>query len=228
MEYQDGEEIPDKFEISMMASTIATSVPRQDDYDVDRHRNDRRIHKIAEQEDARQAMDQLAIRDDLGAKLNQHIQGYSQTIYQCNSVYRQQPGRRSFKRPTPDPAKQQRWKFDWSILCKACGRVGHDAAHCHSLAMGILLQKYMSDKTNESSIRAASEAWHEKNTNALRPPGATRDNGRTPLQAVANMVENYWIQVDQIDDELDWHYFETNPQDADEATATEETTLKEE
>jgi hypothetical protein len=29
------------------------------------------------------------------------------------------------------------------------------------------------------------------------------------------MVENYWIQIDQIDDELDWHYFETNPQDAD-------------
>ena len=81
--------------------------------------------------------------------------------------------------------------------------------------MGILLHKYMSDKTNEASIRAASEAWHERNTNALRPQGATRDNGRTPLQAVANMVENYWIQIDQIDDELDWHYFETNPQDAD-------------
>jgi hypothetical protein len=86
MEYQDGEEIPDKFDISMMASTIATSAPRQDDYDVDRHRTERRIHKTEEQEDARQALDQLAINEDLGVKLNQHIQGYSQTIYQCNSV----------------------------------------------------------------------------------------------------------------------------------------------
>jgi hypothetical protein len=42
------------------------------------------------------------------------------------------------------------------------------------------------------------------------------------------MVDNYWIQIDQIDDELDWHYFQTNPQDADGATATEDTTLKEE
>ena len=87
--------------------------------------------------------------------------------------------------------------------------------------MGILLYKYWSDKANEATIKAASDAWHEKNSKALRPRGANRDDGRTPMQAVANMVDNYWIQVDQIDDELDWHYFENNPQNAD---VTENTT----
>ena len=220
MEYQDGEEIPDKFDISMMASTIATSVPKQDDYDLERHTRNNRTNKT-ETEPARQALDKLMIEEDIGAKLNQHIQGYSQTIYQCNSVYRQQPGRCSFKRPTPDPSKQQRWKFDWSILCKACGCIGHDAAHCHMLAMSILLYKYWSDKANEATIKAASDAWHEKNSKALRPRGANRDDGGTPMQAVVNMVDNYWIQVDQIDDELDWHYFENNPQNAN---ATENVT----
>ena len=80
--------------------------------------------------------------------------------------------------------------------------------------MGVLLYKYCSDKSNEVTIKAASDAWHQKNTQALRPAGASIDNGRTPMQAVANMVDKYWIQLDQIDDELDWHYFQIESADS--------------
>jgi hypothetical protein len=213
MEYSESQELPDKFELAIMAATIATSGPKQDDYDLNRKNRSANVHKTEEIEQTRTSIEKFTMEDDIGTHLNKHIQGYSQAIYQCNAVYRQQPGRRSFPRPTPDPTQQKKWKFDWSILCKACGRVGHDAAHCHTLAMGVLLYKYWADKDNAATIRAASDAWHEKNTKALRPKGALQDKGRTPMQAVANMVDNYWIQVDQIDDELDWHCFEISQQD---------------
>jgi hypothetical protein len=193
MEYSELQELLDKFELAIMAATIAMSVPNQDDYDINRKHRSANVHKIEETEQTMESIDKLTVEDDIGARLNQHIQGYSQAIYQCNAVYRQQPGRCSFQRPTPNPTQQQKWKFDWST--------------------GVLLYKYWSDKTNAATIREASDAWHEKNTKALRQKGETQDNGRTPMQAVANMVDNYWIQVDQIDDELDWHYFESNPQD---------------
>ena len=169
MEYSAFQELPDKFELAIMAATIATSVPNQDDYDLNRKRRSANVHKVEEIEQTRESIDKLTVADDIGARLNQHIQGYSQTIYQCNAVYPQQPGHRSFQGPTPNPPQQQKWKFDWSTLCKACGRVCHDAAHCHTLAMGVLLYKYWSDKTNAATIRAASDAWHVKNTKALRP-----------------------------------------------------------
>jgi hypothetical protein len=220
MEYSESQDLPDKFELAIMAATIATSGPKQDDYDLNRKNRGANVHKTEQINQTRNSSDNRTMENDVGARLNGHIQGYSHTIYQCNAVYRQQSGRRSFPRPTPDPTQQKKWKFDWSILCKACGRVGHDAAHCHTLAMGVLLYKYWADKDNAATIRAASDAWHEKNTKALRPKGATQDTGRTPMQAVANMVDNYWIQVDQIDDELDWHCFEISPQD--ESADTEE------
>jgi hypothetical protein len=47
------------------------------------------------------------------------------------------------------------------------------------------------------------------------------------MQAVANMVDNYWIQVDQIDDELDWHYFESNPQDETPVIGDDDSVLQE-
>jgi hypothetical protein len=155
MEYSELQELSDKFDLAIMAATIATSVPNQDDYDLNRKHRSANVHKIEELEQTRESIDKLTVEDDIGARLNQHIQvqGYSQAIYQCNAVYRRQPGCHSFQRPTPNPTQQQKWKFDWSTLCKACGRVGHDAAHCHTLAMGLLLYKYWSDKKNAALDR---------------------------------------------------------------------------
>jgi hypothetical protein len=155
MEYSELQELSDKFDLAIMAATIATSVPNQDDYDLNRKRRSANVHKIEELEQTRESIDKLTVEDDIGARLNQHIQvqGYSQAIYQCNAVYRRQPGCHSFQQPTPNLTQQQKWKFDWSTLCKACGRVGHDAAHCHTLAMGLLLYKYWSDKKNAALDR---------------------------------------------------------------------------
>jgi hypothetical protein len=66
----------------------------------------------------------------------------------------------------------------------------------------------MTDMSNKDIMKQASEAWQQKNQKAFDMKKDQRNTGRPPLEAVCNMVDNYCFDIDHIDQELDWHYFE--------------------
>ena len=232
----DDETLPDKFNISLMATKIADSIPQEHDRDLlhQRPRVSKTAAPVGKTHDMFSPIDTGDQRvgemfDDLSIEeralitksghskvncLNVHIQGFTHRTQMCNAVYRPQSGRKTFQRPVPDAnatrnnPNRRRFLFNPNLLCDACGRVGHDAAHCHSLAMGILLHKYMTDMSNKDIMKQASEAWQEKNQKAFDMKKDQRNTGRSPLEAVSNMVDNYCFDIDHIDQELDWHYFE--------------------
>ena len=115
-------------------------------------------------------------------------------------------------RPTPEPYRGQnnprRWRaYDPYVKCHACGRTGHAAVQCDTLAMAILIQKYTSKSGNADAMKQTAENWFRRNEEALKCPNNTEASKARPLQVLHTYMDRYLKDIDELDDQMDWEYF---------------------
>lgn len=147
-------------------------------------------------------------------RLNQYMQGYLEYRYNINLAARKTPPTyREKSCPTPHPAQGtqnplRRQSYDLFVHCHACGRTGHPAVQCDTLGMAILIRKYMDFAGNAVTMKQASEQWFQHNAKALKCPENTRASDAWPLHVLHYYADQYFKDIDEIDDQMDWEYFQ--------------------
>ena len=157
--------------------------------------------------------------------LNRYMQGYTphrQRINQAVTGAQHQAGK--YRRPMPEPMKgrnnpRRRRAYDPFTKCHACGRTGHPAVQCDTLAMAILIRKYMDESGNAEAMRQAAENWFRRNEEALKCPQNVEASSAKPLQVLHTYLDRYLKDIDEVDEQMDWEYFR---QDEDALTPQQE------
>jgi hypothetical protein len=128
-------------------------------------------------------------------------------------MYRPKRGFKPRNKPIPDPTKEQGKKkkslFDSTIICNACHMIGHPACRCHTLAAAVRVMRFLEDQSYEEECKKALEHWDTRNRGMLRDPKTNKTCDFTPLQVMRTYADRYGHSLDEIDDGLDWNYFET-------------------
>jgi hypothetical protein len=150
---------------------------------------------------------------ETGTHLNGMLQGATRQSYWVNEMYRPKKGFKPRTKPIPDPAKEQGKKrkslFDSTIICNACHMIGHPACRCHTLAAAVWVMRFLEDQNNEEECKKALEHWDTRNRGMLRDPKTNKTCDFTPLQVMRTYADRYGHSLDEIDDGLDWNYFES-------------------
>jgi hypothetical protein len=144
-------------------------------------------------------------------KSSRHLQGFTESRYEINQAYRQQSGQQSRKRPTPNPKRAmqnpKKWStFDPETWCEACGKRGHPACRCYALAMAILIRKYM-DADHYDVLKECEDNWVRKHEPAFKDSGNPQETPPRPLKVLRTFMERNHLDIDDIDNELDWEHF---------------------
>jgi hypothetical protein len=94
------------------------------------------------------------------------------------------------------------------LMCQACGKAGHTENTCDFLAMSVFLQHYL--KTGiamKATIKDAERHWVEQWKNR----GGTL--ATTPLKVYQAYTEEYGIDLDQLEDKINWLCWPVKSQD---------------
>lgn len=157
----------------------------------------------------------------LTSDLNKFMQGYTPHRNRVNQAYRMdRDQQRPVTRPTPAPNQgrnnpRRRRMYDPYIKCHACGRTGHAATQCDTLAMAILIRKYMRESGNADEMKQAAENWFRCNEEALKCPSSEEASQAKPLQVLHTYMDRYLKDINEIDEQIDWDYFRED-EDAEE------------
>lgn len=78
-------------------------------------------------------------------------------------------------RPTTKPHlvqnnPQRRQAYDPYAKCHAFRHTDHRAVQCDTLAMAILIRKYMGESLNADAMKKALENWFQRHAEALKCP----------------------------------------------------------
>jgi hypothetical protein len=79
---------------------------------------------------------------------------------------------------TPD-LTQRRRPFQQGVQCEACKRLGHEAANCDMLALGLFITRYMKEELSAANRDAIEQQWLKRWKNKLGMPA------RTPRQVMS-------------------------------------------
>ena len=180
----------------------------------DRQQNRRRVNLAIGQDNSRM----LDIPEDMichEITPGLHLHGHEAL---CNAL--RQNGKRfqrrspTENRPEPNPASTFRRRTrrpTFNGACPACGRFGHEPPHCDFLAMFVWTKKYLRN-VSRSILEENEKQWMERNKRFL---GEKKDN--TPRKVARTYAESLGCGVDHLaelaDAELDWDYFEPQPDD---------------
>ena len=182
-------------------------------YNNDRQQNRRRVNTTVGQ-DGHATLQEDMICHEITPGL--HLHGYQAL---CNAL--RQNGRRfqrrqpNENRPEPNPASTFRRlsrRPTFNGACPACGRYGHEPPHCDFLAMYVWTRKYLKN-VSRSILEENEKNWLERNRRFL---GENKEN--TPRKVAMTYAEMLGCDnVDHLaeiaDAELDWDYFEPQPDD---------------
>jgi len=154
---------------------------------------------------------QKASVSTLTSDLNRYMQGYTPHRHRINQTYCTKPNDKEI-RPTPEPQRsrnnsRRRRAYDPYTKCHACGRTGHTAVQCDTLAMAILIRKYMQESGNATAMQQASENWFKRNEEALQCPQSEVASKAQPLQVLHTYMDRYLKDLDELDDQMDWDFF---------------------
>ena len=146
-----------------------------------------------------------------------HLHGHEAL---CNAL--RQNGTKRFQRrspnenrPEPNPASTFRRRTrrpTFNGACPACGRFGHEPPHCDFLAMFVWTKKYLRN-VSRSILEENEKQWMERNKRFL---GENKENTpRKVARAYAEMLgcDSVDHLAELADAELDWDYFEPQPDD---------------
>ena len=156
------------------------------------------------------------------SELNPFIQGYTTHRHRINQTFQNlRDTTRPTTRPTPEPQRgrsnpRRRRAYDPFIKCHACGRTGHAATQCDTLAMAILIRKYMRESGNAEAMKQTAENWFRRNEEALKCPNSEVASHAKPLQVLHTYMDRYLKGIDEIDDQIDWEHFKDD-EDVEEA-----------
>ena len=153
---------------------------------------------------------QRASVSTLTSELNRYMQGYTPHRHRINQTYRTKKEKDS--RPTPEPHlylnnPRRRRAYDPYTKCHACGRTGHTVVQCDTLAMAILIRKYMQESGNATAMQQASDNWFKRNEEALICPNSEAASTAKPLQVLHTYMDRYLKDLDELDDQIDWEFF---------------------
>ena len=168
-------------------------------FDRDLARRGHRINRFAA--DYGTESSPLSDDDDTPESIEGHMQGYVvPTIAQArrpNGL----PGRRmpntSYTRK-PDPLRRLRPDGP-RLTCQACGKAGHVANTCDFLAMSVFLQRYLKNGIGtKASIEDAEKRWLDR----------WKERGGNPVSTPSKVYQVYaehsGLDLDQMEDEIDW------------------------
>lgn len=123
-----------------------------------------------------------------------HLQGFVASLARARG-----PRNRSVPNPTSRNTRPSQ-QTKHTGVCEACGKYGHPASRCDSLAMAIFTNRYFRNRDNANAIRELEARWVERNK-----PHLPRDD-RTPRTILANYCAEMEFSEEQVDYELDWDY----------------------
>ena len=102
---------------------------------------------------------QKASLSTITSDLNRFMQGYTPHCHRINQTFRNaRDTSMKYLHPIPEPQRGQhnlrrRWAYDPYTKCHACGQTGHMAVQCDTLAMAILIRKYMKESGNATAMK---------------------------------------------------------------------------
>jgi hypothetical protein len=172
---------------------------------------DFRLIKEAQVEDT--AATQTTSLSTITTALNRYMQGYTPHRQRINqAVTGAQNQAVKYRRPMPEPMKgrnnpRRRRAYDPFTKCHACGRTGDPAVQCDTLAMAILIWKYMDESGNADAMKQAAENWFCRNEEALKCPQNVEASSAKPLQVLHTYLDRYLKDIDEVDEQMDWEYF---------------------
>ena len=181
----------------------------------DRQQNRRRVNLAIGQDNSRM----LDIQEDMichEITPGLHLHGHEAL---CNAL--RQNGKRfqrrspNENRPEPNPASTFRRRTrrpTFNGACPACGRFGHEPPHCDFLAMFVWTKKYLRN-VSRSILEENEKQWMERNKRFL---GENKENTpRKVARAYAEMLgcDSVDHLAELADAEIDWDYFEPQPDD---------------
>ena len=161
---------------------------------------------------------QKASVSTLTSDLNRYMQGYTPHQHRINQTYRNKRDTQA-NCPTPEPHlgwnnPRRRRAYNPYTTCHACGRTGHLAVQCDTLAMAILIRKYMTQSGNAEEMKQASENWFKRNAEALKCPDNEEPSKVHPLQVLHTYMDRYLKDIDELDEQMDWEFFRNEDSDS--------------
>ena len=85
--------------------------------------------------------------------------------------------------------------------------------------MVILIQKHMNDPGKSTAMKQAADNQFQRNEAALKCPASAEASQAQPLQVLHTYMDQYLKDIDELDDQMDWDYFQN---DNDEPTSMQE------
>jgi hypothetical protein len=74
--------------------------------------------------------------------------------------------------------------------------------------MAILIRKYMTESGNAEAMKQTAENWFRRNEEALKCPYSEEASKAKPLQVLHTYMDRYLKDIDELDDQIDWEYFQ--------------------
>ena len=110
---------------------------------------------------------------------------------------------------------QRRRPFQQGVQCAACKRLGHEAANCDMLALGLFISRYTKEDLTAADRDAIEQQWLKRWKDKLGMPA------RTPRQVMRTFCDSNNITEDFLDQAMDWDCWPESelPDLADESSA---------
>ena len=198
----DDGHLPDQFRLNEIAMLIHTNAKHRI-----RDIHTPRINRVA-------AYDSFFDDDAAGDPLS-IIQGYRPQVNRVDrppvrspAGPRQRNDDRYVARDKPTPTAtpqgrynrpdQRRRPFQQGIQCAACKRIGHEAANCDMLAIGLFIDRYTKQELSASDRDAIEQQWLKRYKDRLGMPA------RTPRQVMKTFCNANNITEEFLDQAMDW------------------------
>ena len=115
-------------------------------------------------------------------------------------------GRREFNRDAQRPSPRdrsirpdlRRRSFLPGVQCRACRRIGHEAASCDMLAIALFLNRYIKSSLPDDSRQTIESAWVARWKEKLGQPQ------RSPSQVMKAYCDDLDITAGHLDQAMDW------------------------